>query len=239
MQAKQGWSVSMRSMIWPPSATRTHSAAAALATQMAPSASRQMPSGRRRGSSAHTLRFDSVPSAAMSKAVSRDPIVSATTRVRSSGVMTVPLGKARSVAAHCTVPSDWTSARSAERIIAGSRASTKACRSKPKLPTYARPTASTTMSLQWKVATPDRSACGSSRPPVKRSSCRSSIDTTTRSPSGSQPSPLDCPSTCTRTVTRPSRSTDFTAWSYMSLNHSSPACQRGPSPKQSPVASTS
>jgi hypothetical protein len=76
--------------------------------QMHPSVSRQMPSGPT--PSAQTRRFDRVPSSAMSKAVSRAANDSATMRVLLSDVMTIPFGKAISVATSRAEPSAPTSA---------------------------------------------------------------------------------------------------------------------------------
>ena len=67
---KHGSSVWTRSTISPPSATRTHSGAPALATQIQPSASRQQPSGATPSSLAQTRRPERLPSSAMSKAAS-------------------------------------------------------------------------------------------------------------------------------------------------------------------------
>ena len=55
-----------------------------------PSASRQIPSGPS-SRAAHTRRFDRLPSAAMSTAVSRQPKDSATINVELSGVTAMPL----------------------------------------------------------------------------------------------------------------------------------------------------
>ena len=77
-------------------------------TQMAPSASMQMASGPR--PSAQTRRLDRLPSAAMSKAVSRPAKDSEMISVALSGVTTMPLGNARSSATMRAVPSGVTSA---------------------------------------------------------------------------------------------------------------------------------
>ena len=75
------------------------------AYQAAPSRSRQMPSGEcARPASAHTRRFDSDPSAPMSKAVSRCRYDSATISVASSAVIAIPLGNARSSATTRALP---------------------------------------------------------------------------------------------------------------------------------------
>ena len=60
-----------RSNTSPPSATRTQQRSPTSAYHAAPSRSRQMPSGECEPRSAQTRRFDSEPSASMSKAVSR------------------------------------------------------------------------------------------------------------------------------------------------------------------------
>src|SRR5580700_3407210 len=81
----------------PPSRMRTQRLLGTSAYQMAFSASRQMPSGTPTPRSAHTRRFDKLPSRAMSKAVSLLPYDSATIKVELSGVTTMPLGKAMPV----------------------------------------------------------------------------------------------------------------------------------------------
>ena len=83
------------------------------------------------------------------------------------------------------------------------------------------------------------SACTTRRSYSSRSTLRSVIDTTSSVPSGNHPMPLGWPGTSTLRSTLPSRSTVFTARSCMSLNHSVPLCQRGPSPKQRSDASVS
>src|SRR5947209_6039121 len=113
MQAKQALSSSIRCSTSPSSPTRQQAGRLSCTTehQMAPSASRQMPSplpGPPR--SAQTRRFDRPPSAAMSKAVSLPVNDSATTRVWLSGVTTMPLGKARPSATCLTEPSGVTRA---------------------------------------------------------------------------------------------------------------------------------
>ena len=67
------------------------------------------------------------------------------------------------------------------------------------------------MSLQWKVAISERSACTTSASCSKRNSIRSVIETTSMRPSGIHPSPLGWPSTVSLVATVPSRSTVFTA----------------------------
>src|SRR5262249_28710709 len=62
----------MRCVTAPPSRTRSTVWLTGEATQMAPSASRQMPSGTARSSCAQTRRFESVPSAAASDALKRE-----------------------------------------------------------------------------------------------------------------------------------------------------------------------
>ena len=66
-----------------------------------------------------TLRFDRVPSSATSKAVSRAANDSATMRVLLSDVMTIPFGKAISLATYWTSPSGVTSAILSRRLSAG------------------------------------------------------------------------------------------------------------------------
>ena len=97
------WSVTL-STTSPPSATRRHCALMALATQMHPSASRQMPSGEQRAIWAHTLRPASDPSGARSKAVRRPCSVSATIRVPPSGVIDGSVGKGHVLRGHMRRP---------------------------------------------------------------------------------------------------------------------------------------
>jgi hypothetical protein len=86
MQAKQPRSTAMVSSTSPPSRTRTHRLLGTSAHQTAPSASMQIPSGTASLRSAHTRRFDRLPSSAMSKAVGLLPWDSATINVPLSGV---------------------------------------------------------------------------------------------------------------------------------------------------------
>mmetsp|Transcript_1821 Transcript_1821/g.4156 ORF Transcript_1821/g.4156 Transcript_1821/m.4156 type:complete len:342 (-) Transcript_1821:27-1052(-) len=215
MQAKAGWEVLMRCVtprppLVAPSVTRMTSGARRLATQIPPASSKQMPSGAApRGTSAHTRRLERSPLGAMSKAVSRVARVSATTSVLPSGVTTVPLGNMRSVAATRARPSGstqmrfagcsshacvWPSSRCRRTYSANLDFSRRlsAKRSNPKLPTYARPVPSTAMSLQWKVASDDRSACSSREGEGDSLSLRSFlsvIETTSMVPSASHPVP--------------------------------------------------
>ena len=70
----------------------------------------QMPSGTPSPRSAHTRRFDNVPSASMVNAVSFRPWDSAIISVALSGVIAMPLGKAMPSATAREVPSGVTSA---------------------------------------------------------------------------------------------------------------------------------
>jgi hypothetical protein len=63
----------IRSVTSPPSRTRSTSLLTGDATQIAPSASRQIPSGIAFSSCAQTRRFESEPSSAMSNAERRAP----------------------------------------------------------------------------------------------------------------------------------------------------------------------
>ena len=74
------------------------------------SASMQMPSGTPRSRPAHSRRFDKLPSAAMSKAVSRFAYDSARISVELSGVTTTPLGNATPSATCRAEPSGVTRA---------------------------------------------------------------------------------------------------------------------------------
>src|SRR2546427_332795 len=94
------------------------------------------------------------------------------------------------------------------------------------------------MSLQWKVARPERSACTTRRPPSSRRSRRSVIETTSRRPSGSQPRPEGCVGTSTIGSTTPSGVTVTTRWPCMSETQRRPSRQRGPWRKWKPSATT-
>src|SRR5437899_1863395 len=94
------------------------------------------------------------------------------------------------------------------------------------------------MSLQWKVARPERSACTTRRPPSSRRSRRSVIETTSRPPSGSQPRPEGCVGTSTIGSTTPSGVTVTTRSPCMSETQRRPSRQRGPSRKWKPSATT-
>ena len=95
----------------------------------------------------------------MSNAVRRAALLSPTINVRPSGVMTGPFGKLISSAATHALPSGSTA------MMLVLRHGSPAYMSKPKLPTYARPRASTTMSLQFAGARSARSAWTASVPP--------------------------------------------------------------------------
>lgn len=134
----------------------------------------------------------------MSKAVNRLPHVSPTISVPPSGVMTEPFGNSRPSAATLTVPSGST------RLSDEAAGAPPPIRSKPKSPTKARPEASTTMSFINPPQTCERSAWVETAPSAAtRSSTWSFIDTTSRSPSGSQPSPEGWFSTSRTTVSGP------------------------------------
>ena len=113
----------------PPSHTRRTRPVRGHADQIAPSASRQMPSGTAPSSLAHSRRPESVPSAATSKAVSSPDQLSPMISVAPSGVITVPFGKRNPSAATAMAPSGSTRTRFA--VEGGAPPS----RSKPKLPT--------------------------------------------------------------------------------------------------------
>jgi len=123
------------------------------ATQIAPSASAQIPSGAApSGNAAQTRRLISSDSADMSKAVRQPLKVSATTKTDSLLSNVIPLAKSKSSAAACTDPSESTRAKVPG--ITGSPLE----RSKPKFPTQALPCESTNMSLIRRSAIVDRSA---------------------------------------------------------------------------------
>src|SRR6185312_14537516 len=111
----------------PPSNARTTRLPTGSATQIAPSSSRQMPSGKTPSNCANTRRLARPPSASMSNAVSRCAYVSPMMSVRPSGVITVPFGNSRSSAATVTAPSGST--RTMHVVCCGAPCS------KPKLPT--------------------------------------------------------------------------------------------------------
>ena len=235
MQAKAPRSSATRSVTLPPSSRRRHSLVVGDATQMPCIASRQMPSGTApSGNCAQLRRLESAPSLLMSNAVRQAPKVSATISVAPSGVMTQPLGNITFSAAQWTLPSGSTRMRT---VAVGAA---PPCRSKPKLPTQARPLPSTTMSLQWNVASSPRSACATNVPSIsRRMSLRSCMDTTRRRPSGSQPRPEGSCSTRAMRSSWPLGVRAQTQPSCMSENQRRPSCQRGPSVKQKPSATTS
>src|SRR5881296_158641 len=94
------------------------------------------------------------------------------------------------------------------------------------------------MSLQWKVARPESSACTTRRPASRRRRRRSVIETTSKRPSGSQPRPEGCVGTSTIGSTTPSGVTVTTRWPCMSETQRRPSRQRGPSRKWKPSATT-
>ena len=92
--------------------------------------------------------------------------------------------------------------------------------SNPKLPTYARPCASTTMSLHAPGASADEVGVLDERRRLRGAApCRSSIDTTSMRPSGSQPRPDGCCGTSTIVSALPSGSIATTRWSCWSLKN--------------------
>ena len=91
-QAMPCCELAIRCAMRPPCSTRTNSLLRGEATQTAPSASRQMPSGAMFVEVSPQPTVASVPSLAMSNAVKRRPKVSARIMVRPSGVITAPLG---------------------------------------------------------------------------------------------------------------------------------------------------
>jgi hypothetical protein len=103
--------------------------------------------------------------------------------VRPSGVITDPLGNISPSAARFVEPFRSTLMRF---VGVGSAPS----RSKPKLPTYARPSDATTMSFACQSQGSARSACTCKSPSSARlKTRRSRIETISNEPSGSQPSP--------------------------------------------------
>ena len=90
------------------------------------------------------------------------PAVSPTIRVPPSGVITEPFGNSMSSATGVAVPSGST------RTSVAGAGSAKAIRSKPKLPTYARPSAETTMSFRCPPQYCERSACSLTLPSAER-----------------------------------------------------------------------
>jgi hypothetical protein len=123
--------VAIRSVTSPPARTRRNSCVVGLATQIASSASAQIPSGAAPcGSVAKTRGFESEPSSATSKAARRPAALSAATSVPPSAVIASPFGHQRSRAATRTDPSGSTRSR-----LLGRGAIGRASRSKPVFPT--------------------------------------------------------------------------------------------------------
>ncbi len=223
----------MRSVTSPPSRTRRHSAVVGEATQMAPSSSRQMPSGVAPPRSAQMRRPESEPSSPMSNAVSCRAKVSATTSVLPSGMMTDPFGNARSSATTTACP--FGSTRTSDAVLNCSPPP----KSNPKLPMYARPCASTTMSFASPPTYGEISA--TSRNPKSRSSTSSrwsAIETTSNRPSSRNPSPDGLFGTSQMTEVWPPGSSVITRRSCMSENQSRPSYQRGPSGNFRPSRTT-
>ena len=121
--------------------------------------------------------------------------------------MTLPFGNSRSSATGDTVPSGST------RVSVAVFGSAPAIRSKPKFPTYARPWASTTMSLALPVQCLEMSAWMDTVPSgSRRRRVCARIETTNIDPSGIHPIPEGCPSTSITTSAVPSGSTVDTVW---------------------------
>ena len=98
--------------------------------------------------------------------------------------------------------------------------------------------ASTTMSLQWQVASSDRSACSTSGRRARAAAACGRASTRRASAVG-QPAEARGLVSAPRRPSRVAVEVDrFTAWSWKSENQSRPSCQRGPSPKYSPSANT-
>ena len=129
MHANASVSTLIRSATSPPCFTRITSDMVGHATQIAFSASRQIPSGGLVPNSAHTRRFVSDPSAPISNAVKRAPNVSPAISVFASGVITIPFGNINSSATMRAAPSGATITSVVPRGVS------PACRSNPKLPT--------------------------------------------------------------------------------------------------------
>src|SRR3954454_2383435 len=156
-------------------------------------------------------------------------------RVRSSGVMAMPLGKARSPATARDVPSGDTTA-----TIPGA-GSSPAMRSNPAPLTYALPRPSTTISLRAAAGRGPRSARVASDPAASwRSRSESGPAVTSKRSSASQ-SIENGSLVGTRAITsgRPSPPTARTSCAPQSHSHRRPSCQRGDSPNASPSTRTS
>src|SRR3978361_1055423 len=96
-----------------------------------------------------------------------------------------------------------------------------------------------TMSPRLAGASSDRSAMGTTVSPSYRNTSRSSAEAISSAPSGRKPRPDAEGPGSGRVVSEPAMFEVCTASPSMSENHSKPSNQRGPSPKQKPLASGS
>ena len=207
------------------------------ATQIAPSASRQQPSGtapsrQRRPDAA--VREARRPRA-MSKAVIRAAKVSPTISVLPSGVIIVPFGKIRSSAASTTVPSGSTRAIRAGFDLAAGVVDSRSCRRRRGPPR--RPPCR--CSCRWRRPTRSRVDDRASRPVSIRSSRRSFIETTSIRPSGSQPRPETGPGAANTVSRDPVRRHGHHLVGVHVREPQPPSRQRGPSGKASPSSTVS
>ena len=226
--------VTTRSRISPPSATRTHSAARALATQTEPSAHRQMPSG---ATPASGRPLAPVGQRAVRGAVERGQAAAQALGDDQRGAVLGDDGAVgegdvggRLAAGAVGVDPDERRRRDGARRRPsrrrGRRGRTRSC---PR-----RPGRSTPPPCRWRARSPragGRRAARASRPASRRMMTRSRRELMRSRPSGSQPSPAGSPSKSTSTRRSPSGDTENTAWSKKSEYHSRPSCQRGHSPK--------
>ena len=220
----------------PPSATRMHLLARGSAYQIAPSASRQIPSGTPAPRSAQT-RWPAQSAVSGDRVGGQPPTHRLAHHQRGAvGSDDGPVGELQPLRRY-RYGAVWSHQRRARRGPAGPYCAgrTRSCpRRRCRL-------ASTTMSLQWNAATPASSAWTTRLPSGScRSRRRSCIDTISSRPSGSQPSPEgqlgDLGDGLGRTPVAGSIAN--TTWACMSDSHSRPSCQRGPSPNAKPSAIT-
>ena len=147
--------------------------------------------------------------------------------------MTMPFGNRRPDAATNTPPSGSTTKRSA------GAGGAPLLRSKPQAPIYARPLASTVMSLSAIFSTPLRSATSRSAPLASWCiSRRAFAETTSIVPRGVQSSPAGSNGGESTTFDVPALSTVMILRPCTSENQSLPACQRGHSGNTSPSSTT-
>jgi hypothetical protein len=219
LHAKQPRSTSIVCSTSPNSRTRTQRFAGTSTYHTAPSESRQMPSGKASPRSAQTRRFDRLPSAAMSKAVSPCAYVSA----RMSGKRDF-----RGDLSHFAVwPHQYDGTRSE---LAARKLETKiadVCVAATVHPP-ARPTDG--------AKEVERSACTASEPSgSRRRSLPSRTDTMSNWPFGRKPIPIGMLGVRVIKSWLPCRSTAPTSCAPKFTNQRRPSCQRGDSPKTSPV----